>query len=81
MTTDTVKTELTDTGEGWPDFDPHGVLAERAATAWDVSNMTCITAGMTLEEVLAKLLGVPVDEAARVLAESQAQPTDGSLLR
>jgi hypothetical protein len=74
MTTDTLKTELAAPGELWPDFDPHGILAERAATAWDVSTMTCITAGMTLEEVLAKLLGVTVEEAARVLAQNEAQP-------
>lgn len=77
MTTDTVENKLTDASEAWPDFDPHGVLAERAATCGDVSNMTCITAGMTLEEILAKLLGVPVADAAGILAKNEVQPESG----
>jgi hypothetical protein len=72
MTTNTPKNEATDAGESWPDFDPHGILAERAATAWDVSNMTRISADMTREEVISKVMGIPLEDVPRVLAEVEA---------
>lgn len=72
MTTDTRNNEPVEAGESWPDFDPHGVLAERAATAWDVSNMTCVTGDMSREEVISKIMGISLEDVPRVLAEIDA---------
>ena len=42
----------------------HNAIIERAATSLDVSNMTHFDASMTEFEVIAKFMGISVEEAA-----------------
>jgi hypothetical protein len=59
-------------------FDVHEVLLDRARTIGDFSLMTRFDASMSVEQILAKLCGISIEEAADRIKRNHAADKDAS---
>jgi hypothetical protein len=55
----------------------HEEIATRAASAGNYAHMTRFSRGMSREEIVAKFMGIPIEDAPAALAAADATPSQG----